>query len=396
LEECISHLYSYGLQVQWDCISHRQGELTRYGEQKDPIERSRDTETKTKRAVAKARRQKRKQSSDGRPPDDLKRNRKRLKASVGRPRNSRNIAPCARNFVEMKHAIPWSYEYVGVNVTNTCPIDSVLMLLYLMRKFGVLPQDIFSWDYTLTEALNHIDAGRFDEARDVWLMHLLYEFGSHDFDLNGTTWNLMSDSALFTSICELFQLQVQTLFGPCKVKESKKSKKTVLNDSCPYNSYYSEETELATMARQDSHLTVDYASRYDNLQAFFTAEYNSFGKRDNKGNISCNVKCGDEITIYGREHGCNKGKRMKRYNLEILRQYWNLCYTLQTWRIILQVHCSLSTSLRLTNTITCWEVHYYSMVVIIDLSALSMIDTLCMMVLGSAEHQQECGQLWRM
>ena len=113
LEQCISHLYSYGLQVQWDCISHRQGELTRYGEQKDPIERSRDTETKTKRAVAKARRQKRKQSSDGRPPDDLKRNRKRLKASVGRPRNSKNIAPCARNFVDMKHAIPMISRETG-------------------------------------------------------------------------------------------------------------------------------------------------------------------------------------------------------------------------------------------------------------------------------------------
>jgi len=316
LEQCISHLYRYGLQVEWDCISHRQGELTRYGEQKDPIERSKDTETQSKRATAKARRQKRRQSSDARPPDDMRRNKKRLqKALVGRPPNSKNIAPCARNFVNMKHAIPWSYEYAGVKVTNTCPMDSPLMLLYLMRKFGVLSQDIFQWDITLTEALNHIDAGRFDEARDVWLMHLLHESGSHDFNLTGTTWDLWSDSAVYTSVCELFQLQVQTLFGPCKVKERKKSKKTILNDSCPYNSSYSEETELATMARQDSHLTVNgYASRYDSLQAFFTAEFNSFGKRDKKGNISSNVSCGSEITIYGREHGC-KGNRMKRSNL---------------------------------------------------------------------------------
>jgi len=36
--------------------------------------------------------------------------------------------------------------------------------------------------------------------------------------------------------------------------------------------------------------------------------------RDKKGNISSNVSCGSEITIYGREHGC-KGNRMKRSNL---------------------------------------------------------------------------------
>ena len=45
-----------------------------------------------------------------------------------------------------------------------------------------------------------------------------------------------------------------------------------------------------------------------------TLQFNTFGKRDKKGNISSNVKCGDEITLYGREHGC-KGKRMKRSNL---------------------------------------------------------------------------------
>ena len=190
------------------------------------------------------------------------------------------------------------------------------MLLYLIRKYGSLSQDVFQWDSKLTQVLNEIDAGRFDEARHVWLMHLLRESGSHDFNLTGETWDLWSDSVLFTSVCELFQLQARTLFGPCKVvleEDGKKTKKRIHNDSCPYNSAYSEESSLATVARQDSHVTV-YYDQYNDIQSFFTAEYNTFGKKDRLGNITAKVNCGEEITLYQKEHGC-KGRRMKRTQL---------------------------------------------------------------------------------
>lgn len=144
--------------------------------------------------------------------------------------------------------------------------------------------------------LNEIDAGRFDEARHVWLMHLLHESGSHDFNLTGETWDLWSDSVLFNSVCELFQLQARTLFGPCKVvleEDGRKTKKRILNDSCPYNSAYSEDSALATVARQDSHVTVCY-DQYNDLQSFFTAEYNTFGKKDRLGNVTAKVNCGEE------------------------------------------------------------------------------------------------------
>ena len=158
LDECIQYIFHLVLQVQRDINQETLGKRTRYGKKTNPIERS---AAKIKKRKAK------KYINDGRPPDTtdtLISRSKTRKISLGarkqggvgsRPRK----APSSNDLVGLMDAIPWSYEKDGIKVTNTCPLDSPLMMMFLMRKHGSLSQSIFQSDVKLTEVLNLIDIG---------------------------------------------------------------------------------------------------------------------------------------------------------------------------------------------------------------------------------------------
>lgn len=44
---------------------------------------------------------------------------------------------CCIDSIESK-AIPWSFDYEGTYYTNTCPVDTVLIVLFLSCHFGLL------------------------------------------------------------------------------------------------------------------------------------------------------------------------------------------------------------------------------------------------------------------
>src|SRR6056300_5559 len=74
--------------------------------------------------------------------------------------------PSANAFFDCRFGISWSYKNLSMEeVTNTCAMDSVLMLLYVLRKYSDVPRHIFDEDEVLTEVLNQIDMRQFDDAR---------------------------------------------------------------------------------------------------------------------------------------------------------------------------------------------------------------------------------------
>ncbi len=113
---------------------------------------------------------KRKQVNDGRPPDRTSQlsppSRKRL---PGRPHYSRNLAPTKDSVQDLSFGIPWSYEYMGVSVTNTCAMDTVLMSLYFVRKYEMIPLTLLENESTLTCVLNLLADRKYSEARHLWI-----------------------------------------------------------------------------------------------------------------------------------------------------------------------------------------------------------------------------------
>ena len=124
-----------------DCDVTRKGLETRYRNRSNPVERSTDKKAKTKTAKAKARRRKRQRmANDGRAPDTTDDLVPKKRRQGGRRRGGLQAAPTSSAITSLTHGIPWSYEIENIRVTNTCPLDSFLMLLYKMRRFGVMSQ----------------------------------------------------------------------------------------------------------------------------------------------------------------------------------------------------------------------------------------------------------------
>jgi len=115
--------------------------------------------------------------NDGRPPDTTdallspyKKGRRNW------PKNSslRRRAPLARDVVSTKHIRIWGYEIGDIRVTDICPLASPLILLYLLRRHGVIRQETYRIDQKLSSVLDKIDADQPDTARHDWLTRLMY------------------------------------------------------------------------------------------------------------------------------------------------------------------------------------------------------------------------------
>ena len=79
--------------------------------------------------------------------------------------------------------IQWSYTYkpprskVTYNITNTCPIDTSLQMIYLLWLRGFVPHSIVENDSLLCKSLNDIRKRKYDQVRhelilDMSLKHI--------------------------------------------------------------------------------------------------------------------------------------------------------------------------------------------------------------------------------
>ena len=214
LIQALKHLQKVAEAVHKDILDTKEGNLTRYGEQKDPIERAADTEAKKKRKQAELKRRE-KYVNDGRAPDStdaLIKTRARTTAKRAR------TAPTATDMAGLWKGFPWSCIYENITMTNTCPLDSFMALAFLMRKCGLMSQDRFQMDKALTQALNHIDAGRHAKARHGWIQHLKETLGASELSVDGRRWNLWSDSLVHSNASSLFQIKLKHVFDVCNAQ----------------------------------------------------------------------------------------------------------------------------------------------------------------------------------
>ena len=91
------------------------------------------------------------------------------------------------------------------------------MMMFLMRKHGSLSQAIFQSDAKLTEVLNLIDVESYDNARHLWIVHVMDLTGTSHISLGNKKWDLWTDSFVFTAVSLLFQMTVKEVYADCSV-----------------------------------------------------------------------------------------------------------------------------------------------------------------------------------
>ena len=192
---------------------------------------------------------------------------------------------------------------------DTCPLDSPLQLLFLLHECSCIPKAWFQLDGHLTEVLNHIKHQHYNEARYLWIRRTIEVLGSsmakNEIDLSGNNWNLWTDSCIFTSACQLFQMSVKDVYDSC-----------TQGDQCPHkNAYLDTPDNLVSQENKVSHIVVSHR-QYNSLQDFFNSEYNYFGRRcHSNGKQKAPVDCGRGIVLEGRLLGCSHGRRQIRHQI---------------------------------------------------------------------------------
>ncbi len=309
--EVLQHLYAAGKAINDDVIAVRDGNIPSYQRHRtnlNPIER--DAERKAKRthenAAATKKRKAEAYKNDGRPPDTTKQlftpplQKKKQKRTYKKPRGRWNF----NDF-----AMPWSYKFDGLSVTNTCAMDSFLQLLFLLRKYSVIDQHLFYTDKVLTEVLNTIDAYQFGAARHKWLQHVMKACAVNpDIKNRGKTWSTWGTTCHHLMSCKLFQMTIKYHFDSYSTHD------------CPNDSLYDNANgeSMANMVHRISCLDVHWkGTKYDDIQDFFDSEYHYFNrKQQNKmGVVSRGRRCGTSIELFGRNQGGCNGYRKYRQEL---------------------------------------------------------------------------------
>ena len=314
--EVLQHLYAAGKAINEDVKAAREGNATSYQRRRTtmtPIQRDmerKENKSKYRASAAKKRKAKMNETLDYRAPDTTEQlftppppKKKQRRARVKPP----------GNFPVNEFAMPWSYNYKGKHVTNTCAMDSFLQNLFLMRKYSVIPQHLFAMDEVLTDVLNLIDARQFDEARHKWLHHVMEACGiKPDIRDGGRTWSLFGKTCPHSLSCKLFQMTIRHRFDSCS-----------MGGECPNESLYdnTNSASMANMVHRISCLDVSRvtgdAPRYDEIQDLFECEYHTFQrKRQNRADVARGEPCGNSIELFKEEKkkGCN-GRRKKRQEI---------------------------------------------------------------------------------
>jgi hypothetical protein len=107
--------------------------------------------------------------NDGRAPDS-NRDLGLTKRSAGRPRGSRNIVPTLNTLRDFKtFGIPWRFKYGILHATNTCAMDTGLMILFFLQDFNIFIIPDNEQTALLKSVLTDIGNNQYDKARFDWL-----------------------------------------------------------------------------------------------------------------------------------------------------------------------------------------------------------------------------------
>jgi hypothetical protein len=307
---CLKYVYLRAKFIRKDIEAENGGRISRYGRggKSNPIDRHNDIQAKAKRHQQRAK--KRTFENDGRAPDTeaLLAQPSQKKAKIGRRTGSTNKASKGDDLVDRTFGIQWSFDVKdsGVHVTNTCSMDSVLQLLYMLRKYGSdVPQAVFAKDEVLSKVLNQIDSKQFDEARLIWIAHVCDTFGSNVFRARKDgVWDLDSDSSVHSAASSLFQMRVRTEYDECQLHLKK----------CPHYCDYAGNPGIRSCgARTESFISVGNGNAYGfDLQRYFDCQHNHFGMlsiRGTKGpTLVATELCGTNIELDGRRRRVVMGR----------------------------------------------------------------------------------------
>ena len=212
LVQGLEHLATIGKVIERDLASECAGLATRYGAHKNPVQREEETKIRKKNKA---------EIDDCRPPD------------------TSSHAPKKKGFgdngLDLCHFIPWSFNtltptepHVQLHVTNTCAMDTILMCLYLMRKFNTdMLEDFIHEGLLVNNVLNLIDDKEFDLARMAWISivlesgikrhNIIRDSATHDDDDDGQQWNCWGSISDWQPQLKMTRFVEKDLIGCCDV-----------------------------------------------------------------------------------------------------------------------------------------------------------------------------------
>ena len=132
--------------------------------------------------------------------------------------------------------IKWSYTYkpprskVTYDVTNTCPIDTSLQMIYFLWLRGFVPHSIVENDSLLCKSLNAIRKRKYDQVRHELILEMSLKHKVHAYG-NEEHWNCQGDIRDFRIFhTSLFRSNgpIYTTWGDC----------SKLGENCPFHNYY--------------------------------------------------------------------------------------------------------------------------------------------------------------
>ena len=132
-------------------------------------------------------------------------------------------------------AIPWSYTYkppesdTTYDVTNTCPIDTALQMVFYLWFRGFVPHSVVEEDSLLLQTMVHIRNQNYDQARHEFQMRTILPKKTRT-DGNTVNWNCQGNPWDYRPFPVLFASN-----GPIYTTWENCSKK---GEECPFHDRY--------------------------------------------------------------------------------------------------------------------------------------------------------------
>ena len=132
-------------------------------------------------------------------------------------------------------AIPWSYKYkppksdITYDVSNTCPIDTALQMVFFLWFRGFVPHSVVEKDSLLLQTMIHIRNKNYDQARHELQIKTLRPKRTR-MDGNRDKWDCLGDPWDYRQFPVLFQQN-----GPIYMTWENCSKK---GEECPFHQRY--------------------------------------------------------------------------------------------------------------------------------------------------------------
>ena len=226
-DECLQAMYNVALQIHHDINDEKLGKRTRYGHKSNPIEREEKRARKGKPA------QKVYNNNDGKAPEKTSELITIATKSTGRPKGAKSMAPLGETMVNLSLAIIWSFSNFyhapsskSITATNTCPLDVVMMALFLLRKYDDDLYFAINQNEDLRKILDLVQREQGAHARVDWVNHVLERDPSSpivadrevSFDGVSETWDMAGVIlSQMGAPCEhLFQFEVTDDYGLCQ------------------------------------------------------------------------------------------------------------------------------------------------------------------------------------